>query len=183
MLIGNGSNELIFHSLLSTIRHGDTVLFAEPTFSLYRQNITVLGGRPESVMLRGGDFSLDTDILLSKADELNARAIVLCSPNNPTANLLPNDLIEKVCREFSGMVVVDEAYAQFASDNAQGLIRRCPNLVILRTFSKAFGLAGLRFGYMLANPMIAREVAKVQLPHQWVFSPRLRPQLFWPMQR
>ncbi len=173
VLIGNGSNELIFHSLLSVIRHGDTVVIPEPTFSLYRQNVTVLGGTVETVMLNAGDFSLDTDALLAKAAETNARAIVICSPNNPTANLISNESIERVCRQFDGMVVLDEAYAQFADSNALGLLASCPNLVILRTFSKAFGLAGLRFGYLLAHPGLAREIAKVQLPHHVGFFTQL----------
>jgi len=173
VLIGNGSNELIFHSLLSVIRHGDVVLFPEPTFSLYAQNVTVLGGRPRSVMLSGGDFSLDADSLLAKAGETDARAIVLCSPNNPTANLIPNGVIERICDGFEGLVVVDEAYAQFADSNAKELIERRANLVVLRTFSKAFGLAGLRFGYLMALPEIAREIAKVQLPHHVGFFTQL----------
>jgi histidinol-phosphate aminotransferase len=173
VLIGNGSNELIFHSLLSVIRHGDTVVIPEPTFSLYRQNVTVLGARAETVMLNAGDFSLDTDALLAKAGETNARAIVLCSPNNPTANLLSNESIERVCHRFEGLVVADEAYAQFADSNAFGLLASCPNLVILRTFSKAFGLAGLRFGYLLARPELAREIGKVQLPHHVGFFTQL----------
>jgi histidinol-phosphate aminotransferase len=165
VLIGNGSNELIFHSLLSVIRHGDSVVIPEPTFSLYRQNVTVLGGTPEMVRLRDGDFSLATRALLDRAGETNARAILICSPNNPTANLIPNAEIEQVCREFSGLVIVDEAYAQFADGNAFALLESCPNLVLLRTFSKAFGMAGLRFGILLASPMLAREIGKVQLPH------------------
>ena len=169
VLIGNGSNELIFHSLLAVVRHGDTVVVPEPTFSLYRQNITVLGGKTESLMLNAGDFSLNTEAVLSAAKKTNARAIVLCSPNNPTANLIPNDEIERVCGEFKGLVVVDEAYAQFADDNASCLLEKNPNLAILRTFSKAFGLAGLRFGAMLASPALAREVGKVQLPHHVSF--------------
>ncbi len=173
VLIGNGSNELIFHSLLSVVRHGDTVVIPEPTFSLYAQNVTVLGGTAETVMLRQGDFSLDTEALLARARQTNARAIVLCSPNNPTANLLSNQSIERVCSQFSGLVVLDEAYAQFAGSNAFGLLASCPNLVILRTFSKAFGLAGLRFGYMLANPALAREISKVQLPHHVGFFTQL----------
>ncbi|MBW7995218.1 MAG: histidinol-phosphate transaminase [Candidatus Glassbacteria bacterium] len=173
VLIGNGSNELIFHSLLSVIRHGDTVLFPEPTFSLYRQNITVLGGQPESVMLNEADFSLNPDKLLAKAGAAGARAIVLCSPNNPTANLIPNEDIERVCREFGGLVLVDEAYTQFADGDAFELLERCQNLAILRTFSKAFGLAGLRFGYLLARPELAREIDKVQLPHHVSFFTQL----------
>ncbi len=173
VLIGNGSNELIFHCLLAVVRHGDTVLIPAPTFSLYRQNVTVLGATAQTVMLRAGDFSLDTGALLKKAGELDARSIVLCSPNNPTANRLPNESVERVCRQFGGLVVLDEAYAQFADNTAFGLLASCPNLVILRTFSKAFGLAGLRFGYLLANPALARQIGKVQLPHHVGFFTQL----------
>jgi len=165
VLIGNGSNELIFHALLSVVRAGGAVVYPEPSFSLYRQNVVVLGGEPAPFSLRPDDFSVDADEVIRLAGSLNAAAVILCSPNNPTGNLTPNEVIEKICVSVDALVVVDEAYAQFAQQNAFELLAKCPNLVLLRTFSKAFGLAGLRFGFALCAPEIAGEIRKVQLPH------------------
>jgi len=173
VLIGNGSNELIFHSLLASVAEGEAVLYPQPSFSLYRQNVQVLGGRPVAFDLAGDDFSVEPNRVISLAQELRAAAVVLCSPNNPTGGLVPTADIERIASAVEALVVVDEAYMHFAEDNAFRLLKACPNLVLLRTFSKAFCLAGLRFGYLLAAPELAAEIAKVQLPHHVNFFTQL----------
>ena len=165
ILIGNGSNELIFHALLAVVRTGAAVVYPEPSFSLYRQNVVVLGGKPAPFSLCPDDFSVDADEVIELAASLDAAAVILCSPNNPTGGRTSNGDIEKICSSLDALVLVDEAYAQFAEQNAFELLEKCPNLVLLRTFSKAFGLAGLRFGFALCAPEIAGEIRKVQLPH------------------
>jgi histidinol-phosphate aminotransferase len=165
ILIGNGSNELIFHALLAVVRAERAVVYPEPSFSLYRQNVVVLGGKSAPFSLRLDDFSVEVDKVIELAGSLDAAAVVLCSPNNPTGGRTPNEDIEKICNSVDALVVVDEAYAQFAGDNAFELLERCPNLMLLRTFSKAFGLAGLRFGFALCAVEIAGEIRKIQLPH------------------
>ena len=165
ILIGNGSNELIFHALLAVVRTGAAVVYPEPSFSLYRQNVVVLGGKPAPFSLCPDDFSVDAGEVIRLAGSLEAAAVILCSPNNPTGGRTSNEDIEKICSSLDTLVLVDEAYAQFAEQNAFELLEKCPNLVLLRTFSKAFGLAGLRFGFALCAPEIAGEIRKVQLPH------------------
>jgi histidinol-phosphate aminotransferase len=173
ILIGNGSNELIFHSLLAAVSTGDSVVYSEPSFSLYRQNVLVLGGKPVAFKLGGDYFSVDSGEVIELARVSSARAVVLCSPNNPTGGSAPTEVIEEIVRSVSCLVVVDEAYGHFASDSALRLAGKYPNLVILRTFSKAFGLAGLRFGFGISSPELASEIAKVQLPHHVNFFTQL----------
>jgi histidinol-phosphate aminotransferase len=96
---------------------------------------------------------------------------VLCSPNNPTGCRVELDDLDRLCARFDGLVVLDEAYHEFSGANAAGLLARRPNLVVLRTFSKAMAMGGLRVGYMLAASEIAAEVNKAKLPYNLnVFS-------------
>ncbi|HLA38351.1 MAG TPA: aminotransferase class I/II-fold pyridoxal phosphate-dependent enzyme, partial [Candidatus Glassbacteria bacterium] len=173
VLIGNGSNELIFHALLAGVAEGEAVLYPEPSFSLYRQNVQVLGGRAVAFRLRGENFTPNAREVIALAEEQRAAAIVLCSPNNPTGGLVPTADIDLIASSVEALVIVDEAYTNFAEDSAFRLLAVCPNLVLLRTFSKAFSLAGLRFGYLLAAPELAREIGKVQLPHHVNFFTQL----------
>ncbi len=173
ILIGNGSNELIFHSLLAAVRHGDPVLIPEPSFSLYRQNALVLGGEPLPFTLKAPAYLPDPEEVLALAASTHPAAVVLCSPNNPTGGLVPTAEIARIAEGIAGLVVVDEAYAQFAEDNCQRLVADHPNLIVLRTFSKYFGLAGLRFGYSVSGKELAEQIAKVQLPHHVNFFTQL----------
>ena len=90
---------------------------------------------------------------------------MICSPNNPTGNVLERDALIAVLQNAKGIVLVDEAYHEFSGQTAVPLLADHPNLVVLRTFSKAMAMAGLRFGYMMAHPEIAREIYKSKLPY------------------
>jgi histidinol-phosphate aminotransferase len=164
VLVGNGSNELIQSTLAVTLAAGDTVVAPSPTFSLYRLLTAVLGGRYVPVPMRDG-FVFDVDGLIDAAQRGGAKVIVLNSPNNPTGSTLPEGAVERILAETSALVVCDEAYQDFGGPSAVGLLLRSSRLVVLRTFSKALGLAGLRFGLALAHPAVAREIAKGKLPY------------------
>jgi histidinol-phosphate aminotransferase len=164
ILVGNGSNELIQATLSVTLGAGDTVLAPSPTFSLYRLLTGVLGGRYVPVSFQDG-FVYDIDRLIDAAQREQARVIVLNSPNNPTGSALPDGAVERFLNETGALVVCDEAYQEFGGPSAIGLLGRSSRLVVLRTFSKALGLAGLRFGLALAHPAVAREIAKGKLPY------------------
>ena len=110
------------------------------------------------------DFSIDMEGM-QKAFTPNARLLYLCSPNNPTANQLKPREIEALTEEFPGIVMVDEAYAEYADYSVVPLINKYENLVVLRTFSKAFSLAGLRLGYAVANPTLAKALDKTPAPY------------------
>ncbi|MFL5402276.1 MAG: histidinol-phosphate transaminase [Gemmatimonadales bacterium] len=164
VLVGNGSNELIQAVLSVTLGHGDVVVAPSPTFALYRLITAVLGGRYVPVPLAEG-FTFDVDRLIEAAQTQQARVVVVNSPNNPTGSALPDDGVERLLAETDALVVCDEAYQDFGGPSALRLLERSSRLVVLRTFSKALGLAGLRFGVALAHPAVAREIAKGKLPY------------------
>jgi histidinol-phosphate aminotransferase len=164
ILVGNGSNELIQATLTTTLEPGDVVVAPSPTFSLYRLLSGVLGGRYRPVPL-GRRFAYDVDALIDAAVRERARVVVLNSPNNPTGSALPEGAVARVLEETGALVVCDEAYQEFGGPTALPLLRTSSRLVVLRTFSKALGLAGLRFGLALAHPSVAREIAKAKLPY------------------
>jgi histidinol-phosphate aminotransferase len=164
MLAGNGSNELIQATLSVVLGPGDTVVAPSPTFSLYRLLTGVLGGRYVPVPL-GRDFAYDVDRLVAVAVRERARVVVLNSPNNPTGSALPPGAVDRVLRETGALVLCDEAYQEFGGPSAVPLLHRSSRVVVLRTFSKAMGMAGLRFGVALAHPELAAELAKGKLPY------------------
>jgi histidinol-phosphate aminotransferase len=164
VLVGNGSNELIQAVLAVTLSAGDVVVAPSPTFSLYRLLTTVLGGRYVPVQL-GRGFVYDVERLVDEAIREQARVIVLNSPNNPTGSVLPEGAVERILDQTTALIVCDEAYQDFGGPTALGLLARSSRIVVLRTFSKALGLAGLRFGLALAHPAVAREIAKGKLPY------------------
>jgi histidinol-phosphate aminotransferase len=164
VLVGNGSNELIQATLAVALAPADVVVAPSPTFSLYRLLTSVLGGRYRPVPLRQ-DFAYDVDALIETAVRERARVVVLNSPNNPTGSALPEGAVRRVLEETGALVVCDEAYQEFGGPTALPLLAESSRLVVLRTFSKALGMAGLRFGLALAHPMVAREITKAKLPY------------------
>ncbi|MEP7175141.1 MAG: histidinol-phosphate transaminase [Gemmatimonadales bacterium] len=164
VLVGNGSNELIQATLSVVLGPTDVVVAPTPTFSLYRLLTGVLGGRYRPVRL-GPDFAYDVDALIDTAVREHAKVVVLNSPNNPTGSALPEGAVARVLRETEAFVVCDEAYQEFGGPTALGLLAKNSRLVVLRTFSKALGMAGLRFGLALGHPVVIREIAKGKLPY------------------
>ncbi len=167
MLAGNGSNELIEALLLVTVGPGARIVIPEPTFTLYALLTNVLGGEAVRVAL-GRDLEYDAEELL-RAQRPRATLTIVCSPNNPTGGVLALSAIERLCEEASGLVVIDEAYHEFSGQTAVPLLARHKNLVVLRTFSKAMAMAGLRVGYLMASPELVREINKARLPYNLNF--------------
>jgi histidinol-phosphate aminotransferase len=110
-------------------------------------------------------FAYDVEALLQSREESRASVTIVCSPNNPTGTSLALSDVERLCLAGDGLVVIDEAYHEFSGETAVSLLARHPNLVVLRTFSKAMALAGLRVGYLLASPELVREINKARLPY------------------
>ncbi len=164
VLVGNGSNELIQAALAVTLGSDDVLVAPSPTFSLYRLLTAVMGGRYVPVPL-GDGFVFDVDALIDVANRERARVIVLNSPNNPTGSALPDGAVQRILAGTGALIVCDEAYQDFGGPSALPLLPGSSRLVVLRTFSKALGLAGLRFGLALAHPAVAREIAKGKLPY------------------
>ncbi|MDB4950546.1 MAG: Histidinol-phosphate aminotransferase [Gemmatimonadetes bacterium] len=164
VLVANGSNELIQSVLAVTVGPGVAVVVPEPTFTLYRLMTEVNGGTVVPVPL-DAELRFDVDAIVRAARESSAAVVVLCSPNNPTGGALTREEILRVHDEADALVLLDQAYVEFGGYDAIPLLEGRPRLVVLRTFSKAMAMAGLRAGYMLAHPALAAEVHKAKLPY------------------
>jgi len=163
IMLGNGSDELILNLCLA-VGSGAQVVIAIPTFSMYRINSLIAGAAPVEIPRLTTGFALDLDSLGRAAAGEKTKLVFLCSPNNPTGNATPPEEIAAILERSRALVVVDEAYIDFGGQTCLPLLEKYPNLVILRTFSKAFGLAGLRVGYLLGNPEVVSELMRVKQP-------------------
>lgn len=168
ILAGNGSNELIEATLRVTVGAGTRVVIPEPTFSLYALLTSILDGAPVRVDLRP-DYTFDVGALLEAEARHEAAVTIVCSPNNPTGSAVSAEEIGQLCDAVRGLVVLDEAYGEFAGWSAVGLLAAHPNLIVLKTFSKAMAMGGLRVGYLLAAPEIVKEIDKARLPYNLNF--------------
>jgi len=160
--VANGADEIMDLLMKVFVRRGSKVMVVEPTFPMYTFFTQLYGGKTVTSMLEP-DFRLDVDAILKKADR-ETSLLFVCSPNNPTGNQFREADIKKLLQEFNGVVVVDEAYADFARYSVINWVRDYDNLAVLRSFSKAFGLAGLRLGYLVSNKSIVKYVQKVMDP-------------------
>jgi histidinol-phosphate aminotransferase len=164
IIAGNGSNELIQALLMVTMEPGKTLLLSEPTFTLYRQVATVLGGKVETVFLTS-DLEYDGEVLRRFIEDKQPDVTIICSPNNPTGCVIEDDDLRLLLEASRGLVVIDEAYHEFADRSVVPLLNEYENLIVLRTFSKAMAVAALRIGYLLASPALVREIGKAVLPY------------------
>jgi histidinol-phosphate aminotransferase len=164
--VANGSNEVFMHLFLGFGGPGRTTLVFEPTYSLHSLIPKIATTR---VMSAGRDEELHIalDAALEAVERDQPEIVVVCSPNNPTGDCEPHSTITALMEVAPGLVVVDEAYGEFAepADSVVPLLATHPNLVVTKTFSKAWRLAGVRIGYMLAEPTLIEELARVRLPY------------------
>ncbi|MDX2039843.1 MAG: histidinol-phosphate transaminase [Acidobacteriota bacterium] len=168
VMAGNGSNEMIQAVVNCIVEKGVKVVLPEPTFSVYRQVIQVAGGEVISVPLNE-DLTFNIPRLASKLVASKAGMAIICSPNNPTGcTITPRDLAS-LLRNSEAIIVVDQAYLEFGSEDFIPLLNEYKNLVILRTFSKAMAMGGLRVGYCLAAPELIREFNKAKMPYSLNF--------------
>jgi histidinol-phosphate aminotransferase len=165
IFLGNGSDEaidLLFRIFCEPAK--DNVIILPPTYGMYEvaANINNVAIKKINLTL---DYQIDTEKVLQAIDT-NTKLIFVCSPNNPTANSIEKQSIEKLLQHFSGIVVIDEAYIDFsATESWLGSLSKYPSLVILQTFSKAYGLAALRLGMAFASPEIIAYFNKVKPPY------------------
>jgi histidinol-phosphate aminotransferase len=168
LLPGRGSDESIDLVVRGFCRAGvDNVIICPPTFGMYSVAARIQGAQVREVPLLRADFSLDPEAVLAACDA-NTRVVFLCSPNNPSGNAMDPAAVERIIVALAdkSLVVVDEAYIEFSGDaSLAGSLTRFPNLVVLRTLSKAFGLAGARVGSLIAAREIVALLAKVIPPY------------------
>ena len=165
IFLGNGSDEIIDLLIRIFCEPGiDEILTTAPTYGMYKVSAAINNVRIREILL-DETFQLDADKLWGAATD-NTKLVFLCSPNNPTGNLLDKDQVLKIVNQFDGIVVVDEAYIDFAND--PGFIEYCsqyPNLVVMQTFSKAWGMAGIRLGVAYTSEAIVKYLNKVKPPY------------------
>lgn len=165
IFLGNGSDEAIDLLIRLSCEPGrDRIASITPSYGMYAVCADIQGVPLDPILLNA-DFSLNADRIMEALGR-DHKLLFLCSPNNPTGNTLDLDAVEYLLQRFHGVVVVDEAYVDFSdADSLTPIIRQYPNLVVLRTFSKAWGLAGARCGMAFGHPAIMAAMAKVKYPY------------------
>ncbi len=165
IFLGNGSDEAIDLLFRMVCRPGvDTMLHLPPTYGMYEVSANLNEVAMEAVQLTA-DFEIPVAAVLESITP-TTKLIFICSPNNPTGNLIEPESIEAILTQFNGLVVVDEAYIDFAASASwTGRLAEFPNLVVLQTFSKAWGMAGLRLGMAFASADIISMLDKIKPPY------------------
>ena len=164
ILIGNGSNELTYTLGLVFISSGTRVLLPRPMFSIYERVVNLCGGEVISVPPRE-NLQFDTEGILNAIYRTSPSIVVVTSPNNPTSLVIPFEEVKSIADAASGIVLVDEAYVEFTDEpSIFSVLDDYPNVLLLRTFSKALGLAGLRIGYLIGAPVLISEILKARPP-------------------
>lgn len=165
ILLGNGSDEvldLIFRAFCEP--HKDNVITAPPTYGMYKVLAGINAVENREIYLTAG-YRLDVDAMLGTTDD-QSKIIFISSPNNPTANRFDDSAIKKLLENFSGLVVIDEAYIDFSSqDSWINNLKDYPNLIVTQTFSKALGMAGIRLGIAYASREIIAILNKIKPPY------------------
>jgi histidinol-phosphate aminotransferase len=164
IIAANGSNELIYTVGISIIESGVEVLIPQPTFYFFEKIASILNGKIIKVFAKP-DLEFDEDSILSEAKKINRGLVIIGSPNNPTGKSFSNNFVRTLLESTRAIVLLDEAYVEFSRNPSSiRLVNEYRNLIVLRTFSKAFSLAGLRIGYLAAHPDTAAEIMKVKIP-------------------
>lgn len=162
IIVGNGVDGVIEGLMKLFIEPGDNVIFPVPTF-LGAELLAVASGAQARYVMRDEKFDVSAERILEAVDE-RTRMIYLCTPNNPTGNLLEERVARELAEETEAIILLDEAYVEFAESSLIHLSEEYENVVVMRTFSKAFGLAGVRCGYAICSEEVRREYDKVIPP-------------------
>lgn len=165
IFLGNGSDEPIDLLIRAFCQPGqDHIIILPPTYGMYSVSANINAVEVREVLLRP-DFSLDADAVLAQANA-NSKIVFLCSPNNPTGNLMEKKKVERLLQEFQGLVVIDEAYIDFSKEESWTCqLEKYPNLVVLQTFSKAWGLAALRLGVAFSSRELIDILNQIKPPY------------------
>jgi histidinol-phosphate aminotransferase len=164
VILGNGSDQIIDLIIRTFLGKDSVAVSIKPTYSMYKWSVNHLGAKYFEIPLRE-DFSLNVEGIL-ESSKGNKGICFICSPNNPTGNQFELEDVRAIIESFPGLVLVDEAYVEFAKNSLTKLVKKYKNLIVTRTFSKAFGLAGVRIGYALSNSEISTAIFEyAQLPY------------------
>ncbi len=166
VMVGNGSSELLELVVKTFLNPNDVVLSIEPSFVMY-EKYTMLSNGVYITVETNNQYETVVDTLIEKAQENNPKIIFLCTPNNPTGFMLPKEEVLRIVKNTQALVVVDEAYMEFADQDQSVIseINNYSNLIVNRTFSKAFGIAGARLGYFIANKELIDVLSIAKTPY------------------
>ena len=164
ILLGNGSSEIIEKVFHTFGGDGKKVVYPVPSFSMYKIYAKAADSQAVPFEL-DKNFDVDVDEFIITVKNSGANLAVICNPNNPTGNALTVDDVEKIAASIDCAFLLDEAYVEFYGKSAFKLVGKYPNLMVARTFSKAYGLAGARVGYMIANAEVTRMIGKSFMPY------------------
>ncbi len=169
LIFGNGSDELLSFITLAYVKAGDETIMVQPSFSEYDFATRIMGAEPVNVPLQGEEFAYDPDMLLKQINN-KTKALFVCSPNNPTGTLMEKKELDYLVDRLPDgvLLILDQAYLEYTDDldYSSGLefVKRGLPVVALRTFSKIYGLAGLRIGYAIASQEVIAEMNRVREP-------------------
>ncbi len=164
IVVGNGSSEMIELIMKAFVDRDDPVLSFEPTFGMYARYCKIYGGQFVGLASKE-DFTWDLGVMIKKAQAWRPKIIFLCNPNNPTGGFVVKASVKELLDAVSCPVVVDEAYAEFATDSLVREVDMHKNLIVLRTWSKALGLAAIRLGCLVANRQITAIINRIKAPY------------------
>ncbi len=156
VMVGNGSDDLLTIITRSFVGRDDKVVYPYPTYLLYK-TLSEIQNAKECIIDFREDYSLSKDILVK-----GAAVTFICNPNSPSGTMIPVEKISEIAGKIDGIIVVDEAYVDFADDNCMRLVDKHPNLIVLRTLSKSYSLAGMRLGFAVAQEELINGMMKVK---------------------
>jgi len=164
IIAGNGSNEMLLVLMLALTKKGEPLILCQPTFTVYSLLAENVGAGSETVFL-DGNMGFDLPAIMAAIERRPQAPLLLCSPNNPTGTTIDEPSLRSILERHRGFLILDQAYVEFGGYDAIPLLREYPNLIITRTFSKAFAGAGLRVGYMIGNPEVMAVINRTKLPY------------------
>lgn len=165
IIVGNGSSEIINTVINAYCEKDDKVMTFVPSFSMYQTYCDLCSAKFVGIQSEK-DFSQNIDKLISEANKQKPKVVILCTPNNPTGYVTKREDVVKLLDSVrNSLVILDEAYADFSESSVLDLINEYENLIVMRTMSKAFGLAGLRIGCLIANKKTVKYIWKVKIPY------------------
>lgn len=164
IICGNGSDEIIKMITEVFVDQQDKVIIPTPTFSEYFTSVTVAGGEIVPVKTKA-DFTFDADAIIQAANQNQAKLIFLCVPNNPTGLAMTDSDIARIIDETEAIIAIDEAYYEFYGKTSKRIALINERVIIMRTLSKAFGVAGIRLGYAMAHPDTIDLIQRVRMPY------------------
>ena len=162
VVVTPSSSVLIRQALSAILDPGDTMVYPAPAFLQYRSQAALLNAIPHEVTMTAADgFALPVDAVIAAAREQKAKLVIVCAPNNPTGTVYSMADLKRIVAESGCLVLIDEAYAHFSYQDLTPLLAEHENVILARTFSKAFAMAGVRVGYGLTSPTLAAEIRKL----------------------